>query len=270
MPSRNPDVVVVGAGIVGAACAFYLAREGLRVRVLDSGFVGGGTTAAGMGHVAVMDESEPQFALTELSRRLWAELAEEHGSHWENDTCGTLWVAADQEELEHVAAKAAFLRRRGVEAEVLAAGEVARIEPQLRRGLAGGLRVPEDRVIYPPAATRWLVEQASGQGAEIQEGCEVREIRQTGGEVLTSAVTVSAAHVINAAGAEVARLTPRIPIEPRKGHLVITDRYPGFCHHQLVELGYLKSAHSMTSESVAFNVQPRRTGQLLILSLIHI
>jgi glycine/D-amino acid oxidase-like deaminating enzyme len=70
--------------------------------------------------------------------------------------------------------------------------------------------------------------------------------------------------VVNAAGAQVARLTPQIPIEPRKGHLVITDRYPGFCHHQLVELGYLKSAHSMTSESVAFNVQPRRTGQLLI------
>ncbi|HXF25112.1 MAG TPA: FAD-binding oxidoreductase, partial [Gemmatimonadaceae bacterium] len=54
------------------------------------------------------------------------------------------------------------------------------------------------------------------------------------------------------------------PIVPRKGHLVITDRYPGFCRHQLVELGYLTSAHTMTTESVAFNVQPRATGQMLI------
>ena len=53
-------------------------------------------------------------------------------------------------------------------------------------------------------------------------------------------------------------------MKPRKGHLVITDRYPGFVRHQLVELGYLKSAHSHATESVAFNVQPRRTGQVLI------
>jgi D-hydroxyproline dehydrogenase subunit beta len=50
----------------------------------------------------------------------------------------------------------------------------------------------------------------------------------------------------------------------RKGHLVITDRYPGFLRHQVVELGYLKSAHSVTADSVAFNLQPRATGQILI------
>ena len=59
-------------------------------------------------------------------------------------------------------------------------------------------------------------------------------------------------------------LLPALPIQRRKGHLVITDRYPGFVRHQLVELGYLKSAHKLTDNSVAFNVQPRPTGQLLI------
>lgn len=53
-------------------------------------------------------------------------------------------------------------------------------------------------------------------------------------------------------------------VRKRKGHLVITDRYPGFVRHQLVELGYLKSAHAVTADSVAFNVQPRPNGQLLI------
>ena len=53
-------------------------------------------------------------------------------------------------------------------------------------------------------------------------------------------------------------------MKKRKGHLVITDRYPGFIRHQLVELGYLKSAHTIGEDSVAFNVQPRRTGQILI------
>ena len=59
-------------------------------------------------------------------------------------------------------------------------------------------------------------------------------------------------------------LTPGIEVRKRKGHLVITDRYPGFVHHQLVELGYLKSAHAIAADSVAFNVQPRSTGQVLI------
>jgi glycine/D-amino acid oxidase-like deaminating enzyme len=53
-------------------------------------------------------------------------------------------------------------------------------------------------------------------------------------------------------------------VRKRKGHLVITDRYPAFVHHQIVELGYLKSAHSMGKDSVAFNIQPRKTGQMLI------
>jgi glycine/D-amino acid oxidase-like deaminating enzyme len=69
---------------------------------------------------------------------------------------------------------------------------------------------------------------------------------------------------VNALGAEAPRCTPGIPVKKRKGHLAITDRYPGFVSHQLVELGYLKSAHSVSADSVAFNVQPRQTGQILI------
>jgi glycine/D-amino acid oxidase-like deaminating enzyme len=69
---------------------------------------------------------------------------------------------------------------------------------------------------------------------------------------------------VNATGAWAPELTPGIEVRKRKGHLAITDRYPGWVRHQLVELGYLKSAHSTTEDSVAFNVQPRKTGQLLI------
>ncbi len=75
---------------------------------------------------------------------------------------------------------------------------------------------------------------------------------------------LQAACIVNACGADAPGITPGLPIRKRRGHLVITDRYPGFIRHQLVELGYLKSAHSIAADSVAFNVQPRRTGQLLI------
>jgi glycine/D-amino acid oxidase-like deaminating enzyme len=81
---------------------------------------------------------------------------------------------------------------------------------------------------------------------------------------LDDGLEFSAGIIVNAAGARAPVLVPGLEIRKRKGHLVITDRYPGFLRHQLVELGYLKSAHSVASDSVAFNVQPRRTGQILI------
>lgn len=260
--ASRPDALVIGAGIVGAACAYELAREGLRLEVLDAGFVGGGTTAAGMGHLVVMDDSEEQFALTAYSRRLWDGLAAELPADCEVDACGTLWVAEDDAQLETVYAKHAFYSRRGVATEVLDARAVSECEPNLRAGLTGGLRVPDDSVLYPPAAARWLLARACDRGALVREGWRVEAIRPGG--VVARGEVLAAGLVVNTAGAAAGRLMPGLPIVPRKGHLVITDRCPGFCRHQLAELGYLKSAHVMTTESVAFNLQPRATGQLLI------
>jgi D-hydroxyproline dehydrogenase subunit beta len=260
--SRRPDVVVVGAGIVGAACADSLSREGLAVLVLESRFASAGATGAGMGHIVAMDDSPAQLALTARSLALWGELAAELPKECEDEPCGTLWLAADEDEMEAVQAKEAAYRRAGVAAEIWGAAELSHAEPNLRKGLAGALHVPGDRVLYPPNAARFLLARARDRGAEIREGVEVTEIGAR--SVATTQETVETGAVVNAAGPEAPRLTPGLPIVPRKGHLVITDRYPGFCGHQLVELGYLKSAHASTGPSVAFNLQPRATGQMLL------
>ena len=260
--TQHPDAVVIGAGIVGAACAEALSRAGMRVLVLDESFAGGGTTAAGMGHLVVMDDSAPQLALTAYSERLWAALIPELPRNVEYDSCGTLWVAEDDEQLDAVRQKQSTYAEHGVHTDVLTPAQLADAEPHLRPGLAGALHVPADGVIYPPNATVALLQRAIAGGAELREGVRVDAIGAR--EVVAGSERISCGHVINAAGAHAARLTHGIPIVPRKGHLVITDRYPDFCRHQLVELGYLASAHTMTTESVAFNVQPRATGQLLI------
>jgi D-hydroxyproline dehydrogenase subunit beta len=254
--------VVIGAGIVGAACAEALARAGMKVLVLDASFAGSGTTAAGMGHLVVMDDSPAQLALTAYSGELWAALAPELPHDVEHVSCGTLWVAEDEEQLEAVRQKQRVYTAHGVAAETLSPAQLAAAEPHLRPGLAGALCVPDDAVIYPPIAALTLVRRAIANGAQLREGVRVDAIGAR--EVIAGNERIACDCVINAAGAHAAELTSGIPIIPRKGHLVITDRYPGFCHHQLVELGYLASAHTMTTESVAFNVQPRATGQLLI------
>jgi glycine/D-amino acid oxidase-like deaminating enzyme len=257
------DVVIVGAGIVGAACADELARRGLRVVVVDGDIIGSGATAAGMGHIVVMDDSDAQFALTRYSQQLWQELRPELPDDVEYEQCGTIWVAADEGEMLEVRRKRDYYAKRGVPTEALDPQALYRLEPNLRRGLAGGLLVPEDGVLYPPCAARFLMERAQKRGAKLHLGVPVAQIGR--GQVrLRDGTEIAAEIIVNAAGAFAAELTPGLEIKKRKGHLVITDRYPGFVRHQLVELGYLKSAHSVSGDSVAFNVQPRRTGQILI------
>ena len=264
MSSKTPtyDVAIIGAGIVGAACARECARAGLRVAVVEADFVGGGATAAGMGHIVVMDDSEPQFALTRYSQQLWRQLAPELTPDVEYMACGTVWIAADDQEMQEVRRKQQYYGARAVPTEILDSRALYEAEPHLRPGLVGGLLVTEDLVIYAPCAARFLVRQAQAHSCDLFLD-RVTEVRDDG-VVLQKGGSLSAGTVINAAGTWAPQLTPGLEMRPRKGHLVITDRYPGFVRHQLVELGYLKSAHTLTAESFAFNVQPRITGQLLI------
>jgi D-hydroxyproline dehydrogenase subunit beta len=255
------DVAIAGGGIVGCACALACARQGFRVVLVEREALGSGATAAGMGHVVVMDDSEAQFALTSYSRQLWREL--ELPAAAEYVEAGTLWIAADSEEMEGAERKQAWYAERDVPSRLLTPSELASIEPNLAAGLAGALLVAEDGVVYPPVAAMELARRAEELGARVMVGREVREIGN-GRIVLDDGTELRAERLIYALGANAAALQTELPIRKRKGHLVITDRYPGYVRHQLVELGYLKSAHGSAVDSVAFNVQPRPTGQLLI------
>jgi len=260
--AATADAVVVGAGIVGAAVAEALAKDGARVTIVDSGAAALGATAAGMGHLVAMDDSPAQLGLTAYSLDLWKSLAPELPPSAEYDPAGTLWVAEDEMQLEGVEEKIRAYAGRQLPLQWLDGKSVVELEPNLRSGLAGGLLAPRDAILYPPGAARALLDRAMAKGAKLREHTEVLALGAN--EVTTTGGTLRAGVIVNAAGTGAVRLTPELPVVPRKGHLVITDRAPGFCRHQLVEMGYLKSAHRMTAESAAFNVQPRTTGQVLI------
>ncbi|HKD86090.1 MAG TPA: FAD-dependent oxidoreductase [Terriglobales bacterium] len=256
------DVLILGAGIVGTACARECAAAGMRVGVVEPAVLGGGATAAGMGHVVLMDDSPAQLALSRFSRDLWRDLRAQLPQGVEYEECGTLWLAVDAEEMAEVFAKRETYAHLGVDSEVLDEKALREVEPNLRQGMTGALLVPHDGVIYPPAAAAFFLEAAIAHGARHLRG--KRAIRAAAGEVvLDDGTRLNAAHIVIATGTDIS-LCPWLAVQPRKGHLVITDRYPGFVRHQLVELGYLKSAHAITADSVAFNAQPRKTGQILL------
>ncbi len=256
------DVIIIGAGIVGCACAREFAKEGLRVAIIERDHPNGATTAAGMGHVVVLDDSPAQLALTQYSRSLWRELATELPAAAEYEPCGTIWVAADEEELVEVHAKQATHASLGIRSFTLTAKELAAEEPNLRAGLAGALLVPEDVVLSPPAAAAYFLEEAAKHGAVLLQN---QPVVQAGKGVvrLCDGTELKGEAIVLATGVETS-LLPWLPIQKRKGHLVLADRQPGFLSHQLVELGYLKSAHKLAVDSVAFNIQPRRSGELII------
>ncbi|BCF91169.1 NAD(P)/FAD-dependent oxidoreductase [Paraburkholderia largidicola] len=258
------DVVIVGAGIVGAACAAELSARGLRVTVLDAQGIGGGATAAGMGHIVVMNDSPAEFALSRYSRDLWLALAPQLRTRDAFARCCTLWVAADAEELDAAREMHAAFTAQDVAAQLLDERALYDCEPSLAPGMAGGLLIGHDSIVYAPSAAQWLLTQSPG-AARIDLRLHAQAVAVDAQHVtLSNGERVGGAHIVVANGLQARELVRGLPLQPKKGHLLITDRYPGFIRHQLLELGYIKSAHHATGTSVAFNAQPRPTGQLLI------
>ena len=253
------ELIIVGAGIVGAACAERASAEGLKVTLVESAGIGGGTTAAAMGHLVAMDDDPAELALAHYSLGLWETYRDLPQAQFSR--CGTLWVAADEHEMARIPAKLARLAAAGIQAEAVDTASLYRLEPALAPGLAGGMRVPREAVVYPPAVAQHLVDLARTRGACLMRDRAVRLERH--GVVLQDGGLLRGP-VLLATGCALPQLLPQLPMRARKGHLAITDRQPGLIHHQMLELGYADSAHGSDDSSVAFNVQPRPTGQILI------
>ncbi|VEJ56763.1 NAD(P)/FAD-dependent oxidoreductase [Pragia fontium] len=255
----NADIVIIGAGIIGAACAYRLAQDGYRVLILDNGTAA--ATAAGMGHLVCLDDNPAELALSHYSISLWRQLANQMPESCAWSDCGTLWLANNADEMEIARQKKQRLSEWQIESQLLNPSQVALAEPMLRSGLAGGLVVPSDSILYAPNVAKWLINAASHR-VTLQQANVVGLEEQN--VILSDGRRITAPAIILANGLRAIDLLPELPLVAKKGHLAITDRYPTRTTHQLVELGYAASAHASSGTSVAFNVQPRPTGQLLI------
>ncbi|MFF7188740.1 NAD(P)/FAD-dependent oxidoreductase [Streptomyces sp. NPDC008222] len=253
------DVVVVGAGMVGAACAWYAARAGLDVALVDRGPVAGGTTGAGEGNLLVSDKAPgPELELALFSLRLWAELAEELGPAVEYETKGGLVVASAPEGLAALADFAAGQRAAGVSAVEVAADGLHELEPQLAPGLAGGVLYPQDCQVMPALAAARLLRAS---GARLLTGRTVTEIPRTPRGavrgVRTDRGVIHAGAVVNATGAwggELAqRAGVRLPVLPRRGFVLVTEPLPRKVRHKVYAADYVAD---VASDSAALGTSP--------------
>lgn len=255
--STYADAIVVGAGIIGASIAAELAKRGLRVRVFDAHLPA--ATAAGMGHLLILDANEDELAMSRYSLERWQQLVTQMPTSCAYSNNGTLWLAETEAEFEYARSKGEKLKQAGVDNELLSSTATVSREPMIGAKLHGSLRVPGDGIVYAPRVAAWLLEQQnlvverryiSRVDENVVEDCE--------GNRFTARI------IVVAAGLQASQLCPEIPLIAKKGHVAITDRVAHNITHTLVELGYVASAHNANGPSVASNIQPRPTGQLFL------
>ncbi|MFE7577471.1 NAD(P)/FAD-dependent oxidoreductase [Streptomyces sp. NPDC057521] len=263
MFTRQPlDVVVVGAGVVGAACAYYATRSGLSVAVVDGGPVAGGTTGAGEGNLLVSDKPPgPELDLARLSAALWRELSEVLPGSVEYEQKGGLVVAANEGSLATLTATAAGQSEAGVRTTAVAPHELPALEPHLAPGLAGGVLYPEDAQVQPALAAAHLIRAARDAGAALHTGRPVTAvlIGPTGAVrgVRTGAGDLLAPAVVNATGVrggEFAALAGvELPVLPRRGFVLVTEPLPPLIRHKVYAAEYVAD---VSSASAALQTSP--------------
>src|SRR3954467_576773 len=209
--ASSPDVVVVGAGVVGAACGFHLAAAGVRVRLLDRAHVASGSSGACEGNVLCWDkELERELPLALRSSELWEGLARELPDDFEYDRKGSIVVAETDAELIASAERARVLAGLGVQGEVLDAAALRRAEPHAAHALPGGVLYPGDAQLEPRLATAALARAAVRHGAEVALAKEVvRIVREPSGRAIgveTAKGLITCGAVVVAAGVWAAAL----------------------------------------------------------------
>lgn len=272
--SASPDVVVIGGGIIGAACGYYLAREGLSVQLLERTSLASGTSGACEGNLLLWDkEMTKELPLGKRSLALWRDLTQELDFDFEYDVKGGLMVADSEPSLAATRRKVEELSAASVPCRMLEPAEIHDEEPALAGDLAGVAVFPEDTQVEPRRATFALVKGGRQRGLSLRLDTTVRRvILDKGGKVEaveTASEQIPTAAVVVAAGVwtrEVAATAGLdVPVHPRKGQIVVTERTPMTVRHKLMEAGYTGTVESgAASLQVAMVAESTQSGNLLL------
>ena len=279
MPSSF-RVAVVGAGIVGAAVARVLAREGCDVVVVDRGATAGGASASGEGNLLVSDkEPGPELLLAQYSLAAWARIGEELRDELpaafpdlEFVRKGGLVVATTQRGADALRALAAAQRPAGVGAEEVDGARAHELEPDLTADLTAAVWYPEDAQVHPVVATEALLAGARRHGARVLQGVEVTGPVLSGGRLAgvgTTRGALPADAVVVAAGpwsgVVAQRLGVALPVRPRRGTVLVTSRMPARIRHKVYGADYVAAFGSGSADlRVAAVVESTAAGTVLI------
>jgi glycine oxidase len=240
----RPDVLVIGAGVVGCAIAFELASLARRVRVLDMRRPGAGASQASAGILAPYVEGHHSPALRALGLRsldayedFVRRVVERSGQPVEFRRAGTLEIAVNDADIVRFTASAAALSAAGIAAEWMDGAAARALEPTLGPHVVGALRIPSHAIVNVPALTLASAAAATALGATFEDGVAVTGIDHDahGPLVRTTQGTLRAPAVVLAAGSWSAAVAPpgavAPPVRPVRGQLLHLKTPPGALRH---------------------------------------
>ncbi|WP_042544787.1 NAD(P)/FAD-dependent oxidoreductase [Leucobacter komagatae] len=246
------DVIIIGAGIIGAATAYFATLNGLSVTVVERGLPASGTTSRCEGNILVSDkELGPELELMRYSLDVWKGELAEFGHLWEFEAKGGIIVASHETSLASLDRVTTSQRSHGIVAEPLDVAALRALEPNVTDQALGAAFYPEDSQVQPILAASHLLRLARDRGANLVVNAPVTGLLRDGDRVTgvrTPQGEFSAEHVVNAAGTwapEIAALAGvNVPVNPRRGFVLVTEPLPPMVHHKVYAAEYIDNVGS--------------------------
>jgi len=209
-PARQTDVAVIGGGIVGASLAYYLAKRGVQVTLLEKGRIGGEQSSRNWGAVRQQGRDPAELPLMMECNRIWRGLEQELQADLDWRQQGQMRLAYDEQALARAEAWMPIARAHNLDTRILTAREVSDLLPHYAGpGCVGGMFTASDGCAEPEKVAVAFAKAAVRQGAAVVEQCAVQGIDTRNGAacgVHTEKGHVGANAVVCASGAWTSRL----------------------------------------------------------------
>ena len=270
---KNPDAIVIGAGVVGACCALSLTNAGLKVLIIDRGPVASGTTGAGEGNILVSDKGPgSELTLAIRSRDLWFDINTDIGGGFELEAKGGVVVSRSAKGISDLKKLSALQKENGVEVIELDGAGLRKIEPYLSESVEYGVLYPGDAQCQPMLAAAQIIRAVKKRGGSFIQGENVIAINSNAGSLIgitTNKNNYSCPIVINATGTwagEIAKLAgSHLPIMPRRGFILVTAPAPKIVHHKVYDADYVANVASSDADlQSSAVVEGTESGTILI------
>ncbi|WP_369903537.1 NAD(P)/FAD-dependent oxidoreductase [Bacillus manliponensis] len=246
---KHCEVLIIGGGIIGCAIAYYTAKSGKEVTIIEKGEFVSGTSSRCDGNILAIDK-DPGFdsQMSLFSQHLVDELSSELEHPFEYRAPGSILVCESDEEMEAATQWVERQRNAGLPFRMLDRQDIRQESPFFADDLLGGLECATDSTVNPYLLAFALLEGAKTLGTQAFPYTEVKEMkrREDGSFVVeTTNGSFTAKYVVNAAGIWAPKiggmLDLSIPIQPRKGHIIVASRQQHVGSRKVMEFGYLIS-----------------------------
>ena len=233
MPIDSADVVVIGGGVSGLSSAWFLARAGKDVVVVEKGVVGGEASGRNGGMISERVDEPPLIPLGVESVRLWETLADELGYPTEFTQQGRVQVAVSEEEMGDLFTERDHGLRHGVDVGLIDPSEIRDMIPGISEKILGGMFSPDAGHANPQRTVQAFAWAFQDLGGRLYQNTAVTDIKVVGGRVSsveTTAGAIKAEVVVGAAGPQTGLLAEmvgvHVPVAPARVEILATAPLP--------------------------------------------